>query len=97
MSLKEHHDTDRSERAGVLAAAAARPDRQFAAPNLSAHAAISAVARGPMALLDRSFRVTAANRAYHQLFPAKFASRPFCEPTASGWSKAALKALDGTA
>src|SRR5690242_12235645 len=58
--------------------------------------ALIAAARQPMAVLDRSFRVTAANRSYYQLFPASALTapgRPFCEPRASNWSTFVLQTL----
>ncbi len=58
--------------------------------------AMMAMAREPMAILDRSFRVMMASRSYHNLFPgALYAAprRPFGEPAVPRWSDVALQTL----
>ena len=59
--------------------------------------ALLAAAREPLAVLDRSFRVTAANRPYYRLFPANFsapAGQPFCQPVPPSWNAFVLQTLN---
>jgi two-component sensor histidine kinase len=93
VSLKEHLEAAVGRSDGIPYALQPVPGSERR--KSAAHALIAA-AREPMAALDRNFRVTAANRAFHQLFPATFStavSRPFCEPARPNWGAVALETL----
>ena len=80
MSLNDRIENVGRLHDGVPNAPPASPGRER---RRSAVHALVAAAREPMAVLDRSLRVTAANRLYYQLLPGNISSamaRPFCEP-----------------